>query len=129
MNQHDHGGVAVDYKRGYAIKDRKTRPAMTVFGRGSGAGSGSGASEDDDYKQQQNNNNNTASLSSGKSKHKKIRPQATLHIKKFNPIPNDAVDSNNIELFFFSLFIKCFESVCFFCFFLLLQISLHINTI
>eukprot|EP01084_Bolivina_argentea_P261185 441265_1 len=101
LDQHDHGGVAIDYKRGYVIKDKNTRKVMTVFGRGGSAGSGSTSSlpgSDDEEEKPQQKQGSVMHLASGKSRHKKLRPQATPHIKKFNPIPKDAPHANTTEL-------------------------------
>eukprot|EP01083_Nonionella_stella_P014542 40833_1 len=92
LDQSEHGGGAVDYKRGYVIKDRKTRAAMSVFGRGERAGSGSTSqsNESDDEEEEKETAQQTGTvqhLSSGNSMKRRLRPQATPHIRKF---PKDA---------------------------------------
>eukprot|EP01084_Bolivina_argentea_P015130 28297_1 len=41
-----------------------------------------------------NEQDTVATLSSGVSQHRKLRPQATPHVSKFNPIPKDAPHAN-----------------------------------
>merc|ERR1712003_577114 len=53
LDQSDHGGIAVDYKRGYIIKDSKVRAQMTVFGRSNAAGSGSANSNSEEDEEEE----------------------------------------------------------------------------
>ena len=105
LDAQEHGGVAVDYKRGYTIKDKETARAMTVFGTGGATSDQQQEEEEEEEKeeqqqeqQQQSQQDQVKYLSSGTSQHKKLRPHATPHIKKFNPIPQDANDANVTEL-------------------------------
>ena len=100
LDQADHGGIAVDYKRGYVVKDPKMRAQMTVFGRSNVAGSGSANSdqEEEENENGQNTDNDTiAPLQTGTSKHKKLRPEPTPHMKKYNPDPKESVDTDQKE--------------------------------